>query len=177
MCNLKIRFMKHIDRIKRTANYLLGTVIILFITVSCSTQNSPSGYVMKFKADGTAIEFTGQSTVVAAFANSGSQYTATFTGYNSGSNISLTVYDNKAIAPGTFTGYTEDNSAFIGALIVYMDSNGKVYSQMTSNSDIKVVISQITATAVKGTFSGTLSSSDDSSISITNGEFYVWRVN
>lgn len=169
--------MKHIYQIQRVAIQFVVILIFSVFVGSCKNENAPSGYIMKFKTNGTTVEFTSQSSLVAAFANSGSQYTATFTGYDSNSNLSIVVYDNKAIAPVTYSGYQLNNTEFIGALIVYEDKNGKIYSQLSTNSDIKVVINEITSTTVRGTFSGTLTSSDNEELSVTNGEFYVWRAN
>jgi len=45
------------------------------------------------------------------------------------------------------------------------------------NPVTSITITEITSTSVKGTFSGTVKASGKSDISITNGEFYVWRAN
>jgi hypothetical protein len=164
---------------KRTSIQILVFALLIVTFGSCSKDDEPAEneYYVRFNANGEKIEFTVQGAVVAAFGQSGSQYNAVFTGYDANTNISLQVYDNKSIAPATFTGYTLSGSNFVGALIGYQDKTGTLYTQGATNPNSIITITEITSAAVRGTFSGTVKATGKSDISITNGEFYVWRAN
>lgn len=160
-----------------TATFFYLVVFTLLFNGCKKDQSTQGGYLMKFDVNGKTVEFTGQASLVAAFSNTGNQYLGVFTGYDANSNMGLQVYDNKAIVPGTFSGYTISNSAIVGVLIGYQDTSGTQYTQGTTNSDAVITISELTATTVRGTFSGTLKAAGKSDISVTNGQFYVWRAN
>lgn len=163
----------------RPVTLLAGFILAILLFSSCKKdQTSQGGYLMKFDVNGKTVEFTTQASLVAAFSNTGSQYLGVFTGYDANSNMSLSVFDNKAIVPGTFSGYSVSNGALVGILITYQDDSGTVYVQSTTtSSDAVINISEITATTVRGTFSGTLETSGKQTISVTNGQFFVWRAN
>ncbi len=156
-------------------------VFSFFIGLSVSCQNDDNetegGYYVRFKANGQQVEFTVQGATIAAFAQAGNTYNAVFTGYDSSSNVGLQVYDNKEITMATYSGYTLSGSSFIGALIHYKDNLGTLYSQDALNPTTSITISEITSSAVKGTFSGILKASGKPDLSITQGEFFVWRSN
>lgn len=158
-----------------TATFFYFVVFTLLFNGCKKDQSTQGGYLMKFDVNGKTVEFTGQASLVAAFSNSGNQYLGVFTGYDATSNMSLQVYDNKTIVPGSFSGYTAANGALTGILITYQDQSGTVYSSATTNSDAVITISEITNTTVRGTFSGTMKSAGKPDISVTNGQFYVWR--
>ena len=163
---------------KRQARILMFSIALLLILDSCTKdQNGVSGYVVQFNANGKKVEFTVQASLVAAFANSGTLYDGIFTGYTASSNISLQVYDNKAISETTYSGYMLVGSTFVGALIDFQDTDGTIYTQGTSNSDATVTITKITATTVTGTFSGTLKANGKPDMIISQGQFYVLRAN
>lgn len=167
----------------RRIKLLLLLGLAIFLLNSCKkdqTNSNAYSYFMKFDVDGKTIEFTTQASLVAAFSSSGTtvkQYNALFTGYNSNSNMGLQIFDGNAITTGTYTGYTIVNSAVVGVLIGYQDTSGTLYTQGTTNSDAVITISEMTTSTVKGTFSGTLKATGKSDISVTNGQFYVWRAN
>ncbi len=157
-------------------------LVLLFLAVtsgSCSKddETAESEYYVRFNANGQKLEFTLQGAVLAAFGQSGNQYNAAFTGGNTNSNVSLQVFDNKAITTATYSRYVLTGSAFIGAIIGYQDNSGTLFTQGAVNPNTSITISAITSTTVKGTFSGTVKAAGKPDISITNGEFYVWRAN
>lgn len=96
---------------------ILIFVLLVALLVSCKNDDADTGseYYVRFNANGQKVEYTIHNSLVAAFGQSGIQYNAVFTGYDATSNISLQVFDNKAIAPATFTGYSLSGSTFIGA--------------------------------------------------------------
>ena len=145
---------------------------------SCKKDNDDSGaYKMKFKANGTLIEFTVQGSLTASFSQSGSVNNGVFTGYDANSNMGLQVYDSKAFEESTYSGYVWTGSAFVGALMGYSDKTGTLYTQGTTNSNATINIIEITSTTVRGTFNGTVKADGKPDISITEGEFFVWRTN
>lgn len=162
-------------------NFIQVLVLSLFIGLlfSCKNDQEETGgtYYVRFNANGQKVEFTVQGATIAAFAQAENTYNAVFTGYNTSSNVGLQVYDNKEITTGTYTGYTLSGSSFIGALIHYKDDLGILYAQDALNAVTSITISEITATAVKGTFNGILKSSGKPDLSITAGEFFVSRAN
>jgi hypothetical protein len=164
---------------KKSILLILGFVFFSTMFSSCNkdTTTSTGSFLIQFKVDGTLVEYTSQSSLMAVFAHSGAQYNAVFSGYDELSNINLSVYYNKEITSGTYSGYTLAGSAIVGSLISYQDKSGTNYTQASVNSDASITISEITATTVKGFFSGTLLASGKPDIVITNGEFFVWRAN
>lgn len=170
--------MKNQNKKWRFLNALLALAAVVLLLNSCKKdQTGNGGYVMKFDVNGTTVEFTGQASLSAAFSSSGNQYLGVFTGYDATSNMSLQIYDNKSIVAGSFSGYTIAGGALTGILITYQDHGGTVYNSATTNPDAVVNISEITSTTVRGTFSGTMKSAGKPDISVTNGQFFVWRAN
>lgn len=171
--------MKGANFKKQSIGVILAIVVFAFLSGGCKKDNDAGsgGYHMKFKVDGTQIEYSVQGALVAAFGQSGTQYNAVISGSDGKSNAGLQVFDNKAISASIYSGYTISNSAVVGALMHYEDLNGTVYTQGTVSPDIEITIIEINATIVKGTFRGTLKSAGKANISITNGEFLVWRAN
>jgi hypothetical protein len=158
---------------------ILVFALLVVLFGSCKNDDSDTGseYYVRFNANGQKVEYTIHNSLVAAFGQSGIQYNAVFTGYDATSNISLQVYDNKAIVPATFTGYSLSGSTFVGALIGYQDKTGTLYTQGAVTPNSTITITEITSAAVRGTFNGTVKAAGKSDISITSGEFYVWRAN
>jgi hypothetical protein len=167
--------------LNRQTIFFIGCIALFSILVgSCKTDeddNSNSGYFIRFKANGTQVEFKEQTSLVAAFAKSGIQHNGVFSGGKNLSNIVLQVFDNKAIEATTFTGYTISGSSIVAELISYNDNTGANYTQGSVGSNATITISEITATTVRGTFSSTVKSAGKPDISITQGEFFVWRAN
>lgn len=171
--------MKGTNFKKQSIGVILAIVVFALLSGGCKKDDDSGsdGYHMKFKLDGAQVEFNMQTALVAAFAQSGTQYNAVFSGSDGKSNTGLQVFDNKAISASKYSGYTISNSAVVGALMHYEDMNGTVYTQGSVNPDIEITIVEINSTIVKGTFRGTLKSTGKADISITNGEFFVWRAN
>jgi hypothetical protein len=169
--------MKRLLKVNFTQILILSLFIGLF--VSCQNDDEESGgeYYVRFIANGKKVEFSVQGATIAAFAQAGNTYNAVFTSYNTSSNIGLQVYDNKEITKGTYIGYTLSGTSFIGALIHYKDDSGILYTQDALNAVTSITISEITSSAVRGTFSGVLKSSGKPDLSITQGEFFVLRSN
>lgn len=167
-------------KIARRLNLVLGSfALFALLTGSCRKDDATDDgkYFVRFNASGSKVEFTVQGSLVAAFGQANTQYNAVFTGGDGTSNISLQVFDGKAIAEGTFSGYTITGGAVVGALIGYSDNSGTLYTQGSVESNASVTIAEMTPKTVKGTFSGTLKSSGKVDIVVSQGEFFVWRAN
>lgn len=89
--------------------------------------------------------------------------------------------DNDSLSQVHFTYYDEFSAGHL-SLGTVADINGNVYDPYNNNlvADAKVTISELTAEYAKGTFSGTVFDSvyttGTKRVSITNGEFYLERV-
>jgi hypothetical protein len=150
------------------------------LLTACSSSTGPNanGHYLRFDANGSQLNFTIESSLAAAFAHAGNEYNALMTGFDATSNLSLQVFDGAAITTKQYTGYQFTGGAFVGVLITYQPSAGLVYSSVaTANSDAVITITELTATDVKGTFSGTLKKAGQPDIVATNGEFSLHRAN
>jgi hypothetical protein len=174
---------------QRTA---LGALVLLTVAaLGCSsstdattgTNNSP--YFIKFTANGTQSEYHDQIAfpIAASFAHTGIEYTAVVAGQSdavatTGGTITLGAMDVAPIATnksygalqtvGTGGGFT------LGQISYTIASIG--YSNPDPNNDVRVAFTEITATTVRGTFSGTLKSTGRPNLSIS-GEFFAKRLN
>jgi hypothetical protein len=156
----------------------MGIVLLcgLLLTACGGSSTGPSGgsYYLRFTANGTLVNFTAQPSLLAAFGQSGSQYNALITGFDASSNASVQLFDGTPITPKSYSGYTLVGNAFVGVLLTYQDAAGIVYS---SGSTGTAAVTQLTATTVTGTFSGTLQASGHPNLPVINGQFYVKRAN
>lgn len=166
---------------KKSAAFFLA--LAMFITsvtliTSCTKDEDPGEYYMRFKSNGVLVEYTNQLGLNAGFAQSGNQYVGTISGWNdANSNFSLLLYDLAPISEIIYSGYTASGDGTVGVLLVHKEKDsGAVFSSgVTSDYDSRVTISEITETGVKGTFSGLIKASDLPDISITEGSFFVKR--
>jgi hypothetical protein len=156
---------------------LLAGVSLLIGCSNSSTGPNASGHYVRFNANGTQVSFTIDASLQAAFAHAGNAYDATLTGSDLNGSISLTVLDVVAITTKQYAGYQISGGGLVGVLIVYQQSGAGYRSVTTSASDAVITITDITATEVKGTFSGTLKRNGQPDIVVTNGEFSVHRAN
>ena len=152
-------------------------VLIIFAFQACKKDNNGNSneLFMRFKANGVLVEYNDPTTLYAILTQGGAQHTGSFTGYDPISTMTLQVYDSMAISVKAYTGFYIVGSVLLGALMSYGDANGVTYSQDTNNNDIVINVSEVTATNVKGTFSGTLVEPGYPNIAMTQGEFNVQR--
>lgn len=158
---------------------ILGFALITMMFNSCKKDDAGNGgeYFIRFKANGTQVDFAVQGSLTAAFGQAGSQFNAVFSGGDATSNISLQVFDNKAIAEANYTGYGIVGSSVVGALIGYSDKTGTLYTQGAVGSNATITVTELAATTVRGTFGGIVKATGKPDILITQGEFFVWRAN
>jgi len=162
--------------LRRAGRIAIGLAAAFFIA-SCgggTTGPNNSTYFVRFKANGSQVEFTNPVALAAGFGHSGTQYNMLVTGFDATSNANIQVFDGSAISAKTYSGYGVVGSAFVGSLIGYQPPGGPVYA---SNATVTVTITGLSATTVSGTFEGTVSATGHANIQVTEGEFSVKRSN
>jgi len=173
--------MAHLYTSRKAIALILGFAVLSIALAACKDDDDggtkTDDYAFRFKANGSQIELKLQGGLVAAFSQSGTIYNGVFTGSDGVSSITLQVFDNKTISEKTFSGYTIVGSSVIGALINYNAADGTGYSQGSVDPDATVIVTEITETTVRGNFHATVKATGKTDISITDGEFYVWRAN
>ena len=142
-----------------------------------------SGFLIRFRANGSQTEYRGQGGVFASFGQLGSQSSFNIAavsdaGSVSGGSINVGIIDAAPITTATYTGFQTvgPSGGFRFAQILY-NIGGFEYSNTGAGSDNTITITEMTPTTVRGTFSGTVRAQNRPSISITNGEFFAKRIN
>ncbi len=157
--------------------YLLPVILFLaVILLSSCGKDEESVYYIRFTANGEPVEFNNQLILIAGFGHSGDIYTGTIGGANDvSSNVGLQIHNNAPITEGTYSGY----GGAAGVIISYTEkSSGVLFSSGGGpNVDATVVITEMTATSVKGTFHGKLLAAGQPDMTVTNGSFFVRRSN
>ena len=160
---------------------LLGFALLSTVFLSCKEKEDDNGgaeqYAITFKANGSLVELKLQGSLVAAFAQAGTVFNGVFTGSDGVSSVSLQVYDNKTISETTYSEYQIVGTSVIGSLINYNMADGTGYSQGSVNPNVTIMVTEITDTTVRGNFNATVKATGKPDISITDGEFFIWRAN
>ena len=147
----------------------------IFVTCSsCSEEETPA-YFMRFLHDGVEVGYTDPTNLTAAFTRTGEQYIGVFTGFNTTSTMVLKVYDGQAISEKVYREFGPVGSVFTGSLITYQ-SGGNTYTQGALVPDIRIRVTELRDQYVRGSFAGTLKTDGQPDIVISQGEFYVRRV-
>ncbi|GEO20809.1 hypothetical protein CQA01_13430 [Cyclobacterium qasimii] len=137
-------------------------------------------YMVSFKSNGVLQEFTSDHFPQGSLYEIGAQYGAGISAVRSASSFSIQVLDNKSITAKSYSGVvkieaTAESPAYLeGASLGYGEGQTS-YLSASLDSDVKVAISEITAVSMRGTFSGTLKSSGEQDLVVTDGKFYVPR--
>lgn len=187
--------------LNRCFSLYIITVFSLTLLISCkkNNDNAPGngdGYYMKFKLNGTQIEYKGQAECnfnkvtnlqhAASFAGLKETLVA---GKNNMSIILGTGDENKTGI--TYTCYATNTAGYEKAKvlnIVYIDENGKSYLSWSeefapalpvgTETKAQLNVTEATTAYLKGNFSGVLYNNDYSvKFSVTDGEFYLRRLN
>lgn len=158
---------------------LLRGFVFLWLTIlsgSCSSDEPSDGYVMRFKANGIQQEFVAGGEQTAIFVLDDNQHIGLIVGSDGSRTMALKVYDTEEIAVAIYRQFEPKDDAFTGSLIAYEDESGTKYTQGAVVPDIRVRVTEITSTSVSGTFGGTLKAADKPDLFITEGEFFVRRL-
>ena len=140
--------------------------------------NNGGTYYFRFDANGTRVTFNTQNSLTAAFSQSGNQRVLIITGFDATRNSAVQIYSGAAITTTSYTGYTINTQlgAVVGMIFHYQDASGTLYTSDTGNTNT-AGITEISSSAVRGTFSGRLKATGKADIVVTNGEFFVVRAN
>jgi len=171
----------------KAASYLvIGFVLIALFSGSCKkgsddedTEDTGNGYKITFKVNGDLKEFADiDFPPHGSFTDDGKQYGGAFIATGRSSSIGFQVYDTKAIVEKDYNGYvitpTTGRNSLYGAVVSYADGQLSYSTQSITNPTVHVKITEITATSVRGEFSGTLKlQNGTTNITISDGKFYV----
>lgn len=129
---------------------------------------------LRFRANGTQMEFTNPPSLLATTSQSGTQHVMIVTGFDAASGLSLSFFGDAPISERTYTGYTlaPGNVAFVGVLIAFHDAQSQYGPDVLDHT---ATITDITETTVEGTFQGTLSAAGRPDLVVTDGRFRVQR--
>lgn len=188
---------------------VLFTALWVFISSGCSKDDhnaSPdkADYYISFKVDGVQKKYTSQAVVSLGHSTQDKLYNGTMQGYEdfnaaSRSHIGIVVFDNMAIAAGSYQDPQKatdaDGNKIAKVTINYYEDANKGYLSMGSMvdenghplpaaggavADARVDITGLTSDHVEGTFSGTLFLSTDATfkttVKITEGKFILNRL-
>ncbi len=173
---------------KTTSYLIIGFALFALFSSSCKTvdddeeEENGNGYKITLKVDGVAKEFASEDfPPFGSFTDNGKQYSASFAATGRASSVGLTVYDTKAIVKKDYGGFvitpTTGANLLYGAVVSYAEGQDSYSTQSITNPTVQIKITEITATSVRGEFSGTLKSQNGKpDIIISKGEFYVQRV-
>jgi hypothetical protein len=175
--------------------FLLAPLCILSAcSKDSSTGSSGGGHYMKFKLNGTLVEYSGQAEGTYN-KTGGSQYSSGISGLKEAfvatkNNMSLALATSTQTQTAiTYTNYTTSGAGFAKALISslsYFDEQGKFYTTWpeefipaippATEVNSKIKITEANDHHIKGIFSGVMYSEDYSiKLVVTDGEFYVER--
>ncbi|MDA0330314.1 MAG: hypothetical protein O2958_15075 [Gemmatimonadetes bacterium] len=89
--------------------------------------------------------------------------------------MTITLWDDEAIEPGTFTGFTAAGTSVGGVTLSYENATG---TECTAEPvDASITLNDVTATHLRGSLSAVVSGVGVSDVTITEGQFSVRRVN
>ncbi len=173
---------------RKSATYLmLGFAIIALIMGSCAKGNDDddegegngNGYKITLKVDGVAKEFADEDfPPFGSFTDNGTQYSGAFRATGRASSVGFQVYDLKAIIQKDYSGLlitpTSEHNLLYGAVVSYAEGQDSYSTQSITDPTVHVEITEITATSVRGKFSGILKSQNGKpNITVSDGNFYV----
>jgi len=158
---------------------LPGALAFGLLSFGCGDGTGPGETVfMRFEVDGQVVEYTQEGTLLAAFSGEFGQQFLFIGGFDETTLLAVEIYDLTRITPNTYSGYTVSGSSAQGVVIRYEAGGGHNYETAgTEAADRTATVTEISARTISGTFSGTLSATDQEDIVITNGEFRVSRTN
>jgi len=150
-------------------------LVLLSCAVACKKDETPDGpeYFMRFKANGTAIEYS--LSTYAVFNNTSGLSNASFSGSTVESNMVLQIFWPDSIEEGTYTEAPGPGSFIPAALFGYATEDGTLYSSGSPGGNATIVLSEIGPDYARGTFSGVVVETGFPSIAIKEGSFYLER--
>jgi hypothetical protein len=167
----------------RSALSIATAVCVLLAACGDGSTDPDDGagqFFVRYQANGAQIEYRDPLLIHAVFTTVGSQNVFAVEGVSpdgtiTGSSVNVSVMDVSPITVRSYVGFQIGAAGITSASILYR-TGGFEYSN-TTNSDNRVTVTEITPQYVRGTFSGTTRATGRPNVAITNGEFYVQRVN
>src|SRR5690606_31544520 len=131
---------------RKVAGFFLVIVMLIvsvnFIT-SCTEDEDPGEYYMRFKANGNLIEYTNQLGLAASFSHRENQPVAINSGWNDDrSNFSFLLYDMAAIHENTYSASSFSKMSNVGVFIFHKEttSGADFSSRVNSDHDARITI-------------------------------------
>lgn len=174
--------------LKKAASYVIICFsLVALLSSSCKKGDDGddddigggNGYKITLEVDGASKEFADEDfPPIGVFSDNGTQYNGQFGATGYASSVSFQVYDTKPIVKQKYSGFvitpTTGHNSFYGAVVSYTDGQLSYSTQGKTNPTVNVEITEITASSVRGKFSGTLKSQNGKpDITVSKGEFYV----
>jgi hypothetical protein len=133
-------------------------------------------YFIKVKVDGELMEIKNQQTIDGVVGFAGIHYVAVIEGTEPGnSSIALLLYDDEPIKTGIYEGLEISETSYSGVIIGY-GFEEESYTTNPESPEGKVTITVLNNKEIKGTFSGVVVDFQGSERILTEGEFYVPRI-
>lgn len=159
----------------------LATTLVALTSCGGDSGTGPfdGSLFMKLRVNGTLYEYSLAGGLLAAFAGGGTNYNLSITGNDAGaSHVTLQAFDTSPVGVGTYTGFTV-TTGVEGALMTFHDPSGVDYEVDVGipGTVATIVITEISANQVAGTFTATLGATGQANVSVTEGSFRVARVN
>lgn len=166
----------------------LYLLIAIIIGGGCGKKNNDgpgdTNYYISFKAGNAAYTYKGYP--YATFSQSDDTYLGGFGAFSSEGNgtknvVSVLTGSLKPIAVNTYTGVIKPGSGgeTPAVFLSYIDEQGKTFANLYKDNATNIVtITALSATSVKGTFSGKIYDVQQTNAPAIgfSGEFYVQRV-
>ena len=146
----------------KKAAMLIVLAVASAISLNCSSDSSSSSssnFYLKCKVNGTWVEFA-DPMVINSLAKS-------ITGNDSDTGKVVTLFTPLAVANGTYS-ITDEPSNVDSYAGSYSDFNGDVY---TDNETGTMIITEVNADVIRGTFSFTGDDGNGGTITVTEGSF------
>ncbi|WP_295794440.1 hypothetical protein [Mucilaginibacter sp.] len=171
---------------KQLSRLFIAVLFTAIALTSCkkSSDNSPAGTTMTFKANGTAVTYNA-CVAVSASVNDVNQTLITGTNLTNGKpgaasmEVNIT-HDLATLKAGQ--SYSVTTAPKDGLILFYFINDSDVFTTQPAHPIGTVTITEVTSSTIKGTFSGQLFSEDDFTgdhvlYTIAGGSFTAKRSN
>jgi hypothetical protein len=150
---------------KKLSKLIVAVLFTAIALTSCkkSSDNSPAGTTMTFKANGTAVTYN-TCVAVSASVNDVNQTLITGTNLTNGKpgaasmEVNIT-HDLATLKAGQ--SYSVTTAPKDGLILFYFINDSDVFTTQPANPIGTVTITEVTSSTIKGTFSGQLFSEED----------------
>jgi hypothetical protein len=174
--------MPRFDQCRRSASAAWVVVLVSSLT-GCWSERITSwdglDSFVRFRADGTLVEYTALGNVFAWYTDSCTSGTTTLrlVAWDASTGFGLRVSSAQGSpGPGTWSIAQRERDPTFGLTLVYVDAAGTGYrARPVVPEDATIMISHVGSTSISGTFFGLVKAQDGADVTITDGEFMVRR--